>query len=124
MYRHPRRERSLNLPQASSGWIAIEVILCLSLLAVILMVVESQTQQQWATIQLAEQSRIQRENNEKRAAYERLTGAAIPLSSISESRTSYPNCQSCHSHDLIVWLQAIQNPISTSVTSSEADNGL
>ncbi len=86
------------------GWISLEVMLCLVLLAIVLHFAKAQNTTQWQTIQLAETSRKQQENEQKQALMAQLTQSSVWLD--VENHSDYPDCQVCTGSQLEQWFSA------------------
>jgi cell division protein FtsB len=103
------------------GWILLEVILCLSLFAVVLHVVQRQTETQWHLFQQIEQDRQQGDYEQKRAAMTQLVGSAAWLNHPQESiKQGYPDCQKCTGDQLAQWFQTL--PSSSASAPLEEQN--
>ncbi|MGO2232423.1 hypothetical protein B6N13_04485 [Marinomonas sp. UCMA 3892] len=99
----------------------LEVILCLALFAVVLHVVQRQSEVQWQSIQQAEEHRKLHENQQKQAAMAQLTGSLTWLDGQNSPHEEYPDCQKCTGNELKNWFHASQHFLfeSTILTLSE-----
>ncbi|MBJ7539105.1 hypothetical protein [Marinomonas transparens] len=100
---------SLLTQKSQTGWIMVEMVLCLALLAVVLHLAQRQSANQWQSIQVAEQQRQYRESQYKQAQMKSLTGSDNGLNGDNTTnKADYPSCQLCTGDDLIKWFNAAQ----------------
>lgn len=100
---------TLSRDQSQRGWIMLEVIVCLALFAVVLKVVQHQSETQWHTIQQAETYRKNQENRQKQDAMKQLVGSVSWLTDPhSATPSEYPDCQLCTGDQLKQWFYAAQ----------------
>ncbi|MCV2403276.1 hypothetical protein OFY17_10330 [Marinomonas sp. C2222] len=99
------------------GWIILEVLLCLFLLAVVLQVVERQSHRQWSSIQISEDSKKRAENDQNQEVFEHLIGENLASEDVN-TLYSYPNCDLCSGEELKQWFYASQYSVSS------ADEGI
>lgn len=103
------------------GWIAVEVILSLALLALVLEITQRQMVQQWQSIQQSQADRARQQNHNKQEAMVALTGDdrwrelddALPS-------TQYPACQKCSGDAFFAWFRATQHSVSASIMIDDA----
>ena len=106
------------------GWITLEVILCLTLFAVVLLAVQRQSAAQWQSVQQAEVQRKLDENQQKQAAMAQLVGSVAWLNSPTNShKEEYPDCQKCKGSDLKNWFHASQHFLPESALLSLREEG-
>ena len=104
-----RLTNRLSMPK-SRGWIMLEVILCLALFAVVLHLVQRQSEVQWQSVQQAEDQRKRYENQQKQAAMMQLVGRLAWLDTPKKSSDEvYPDCQKCTGNELKNWFYASQH---------------
>jgi uncharacterized protein YlxW (UPF0749 family) len=109
----PQRFSNLGSRRNQKGWMMIEVLLCLALLAVVLHLAQGQSEVQWQSIQLAEEQRKLEENQQKQAAMVTLTDSVSWLSeSNDQTNRTYPDCQQCTGNQLESWFYASQQSVS------------
>ncbi|MBD5770079.1 hypothetical protein [Marinomonas colpomeniae] len=102
--------KTLLLKRRLQGWMMMEVIICLALLAVVLHLVQSQSEVQWQSIQLAEEQRKISENKTKQQAMVQLTGSISWRDNSNITFNSgYPDCQLCRGNQLERWFYASQH---------------
>ena len=84
---------SIRSKSRQSGWIMLEVMLCLALFAVVLRVSQQQIEGQWQSVQRAEERRKRYENTLKQAAMTQLVGSVSWLEKTPASvKIDYPDC--------------------------------
>ncbi|BDX03372.1 hypothetical protein MACH16_21200 [Marinomonas pontica] len=115
---------SIHSKSRQSGWILLEVMLCLVLFAVVLRVSQQQTQGQWQSVQRAEERRKSYDNTLKQAAMAQLVGSVSWLEGSPEVvKIEYPDCLQCTGSQLQNWFYATQYffPESTVLALAEED---
>ncbi|NLQ18422.1 hypothetical protein HGG82_12435 [Marinomonas sp. M1K-6] len=96
-------------PKQQKGWIAIEVMLCLLLFAVVLHLAQRQTHAQWHSVQQLERQKKQQENTQKQQAMQQLIGNVAWLEEDESVKRAYPRCQQCTGDEFKNWFYAIQH---------------
>lgn len=113
--------KASNRIQHQQGWIILEVLLCLFLLAVVLQVVERQSHSQWSSIQLSEDSKKRAENQHNLEVFGYLIGEELIEEALEEgikTGHSYPNCNLCSGEELKQWFLASQYSVSSAKAGS------
>ena len=109
---------NLKSRQNQQGWMMLEVLLCLALLAVVLHLAQGQSEAQWQSIQLAEEQRKLEENQQKQASMATLMNSTLAGSiswlsdNNSQTNLAYPDCQQCTNSQLEQWFYASQHDLS------------
>lgn len=115
---------SIRSKSRQSGWIMLEVMLCLALFAVVLRVSQQQIEGQWQSVQRAEERRKRYENTLKQAAMTQLVGSVSWLEETPASvKIDYPDCLQCTGSQLQHWFYATLHflPDSTAFALAEED---
>ena len=110
--------------QRSKGWILLEVVLCLTLFAVVLFVLQRQSTTHWQSLQQADIQRKIEENHQKQMAMIQLIGLEAWLETTNNlSKVEYPDCQTCTGEEFKKWFQASQYILSESTTLTLSEEG-
>lgn len=110
--------------QRSKGWILLEVVLCLTLFAVVLFVLQRQSTTLWQSLQQADIQRKIEENQQKQMAMKQLIGLEAWLETTNNlSKVEYPDCQTCTGEEFKKWFQASQYILSESTTLTLSEEG-
>lgn len=102
--------QTLFIKRRLQGWMMMEVILCLALLAVVLQFVQGQSETQWQAIQLMEEKRKIDENTAKQEAMVQLAKSSSWLNDSNVVLSSgYPDCLLCRGSQLKHWFDTSQH---------------
>ncbi|MCS7486166.1 MULTISPECIES: hypothetical protein [Marinomonas] len=106
------------------GWIMLEVMLCLSLFAVVLNVLQRQSETQWHLFQQTEEHRKQSDYEQKHAAMIQLVGSVAWLNHQQETtKQGYPDCQKCTGDQLAQWFHSSQTDTLDRHSSLSSEEG-
>ncbi|GAB3484615.1 hypothetical protein [Marinomonas epiphytica] len=88
-----------------AGFLLLEMLFCLALLALVLTQMASMHSQQWQSLKRDKDSRNQQEQAKVDATLARLLGGSALLRGAQSPVSEYPKCHFCQGQDFTLWYQ-------------------